>query len=192
MDYFKKQLELLGTEREEDRQSYLKLTQSATTTQRRANGLCWYPIAIRGSELGKGDYLTVEAERTTHTDINHQLRFGASAVLFSNHDPQQDRIEGVVSYQSGNRLKLTLRTDELPDWARDGKLGIDVLFDDNSYEEMQQALKLADKLQEQQDHQLIPVLTGNQPATFDSSLQPVATQGLNTLTAAGSTTDRSG
>lgn len=179
MDYFKKQLELLGTEREEDRQAYLKLTQSATTAQRRANGLCWYPIAIRGSELGKGDYLTIEAERTTHTDIPHQLRFGASAVLFSNHDPLQDRIEGVVSYQSGNRLKLTLRTDELPDWARDGKLGIDVLFDDNSYEEMQQALKLAAKLREANEHKLIPVLTGNTPATFNTELEPVVTRGLN-------------
>lgn len=179
MDYFKKQLELLGTEREEDRRAYLKLTQSATTAQRRANGFCWYPIAIRGSELGKGDYLTVEAERTTHTDIPHQLRFGASAVLFSNHDPLQDRIEGVVSYQSGNRLKLTLRTDELPDWARDGKLGIDVLFDDNSYEEMQQALKLAAKLQETNEHNLIPVLTGNKPATFNTEQEPVVTRGLN-------------
>lgn len=180
MDYFKKQLELLGTEREEDRQSYLKLTQSSSVAQRRANGLCWYPIAIRGSELGRGDYLTVEAERTTHTDINHQLRFGASAVLFSNHDPQQDRIEGVVSYQGGNRLKLSLRTDELPDWARDGKLGIDVLFDDNSYEEMQQALKLADKLGEQGEHKLIPVLTGSQAPTFNTGIAPVPVRGLNT------------
>jgi ATP-dependent RNA/DNA helicase IGHMBP2 len=179
MDYFKKQLELLGTEREEDRRSYLKLTQSSSVAQRRANGLCWYPIAIRGTELGRGDYLTVEAERTTHTDINHQLRFGASAVLFSNHDPQQDRIEGVVSYQGGNRLKLSLRTDELPDWARDGKLGIDVLFDDNSYEEMQQALKLADKLGEQQEHKLIPVLTGSKAPTFNTGIDPVPVRGLN-------------
>lgn len=179
MDYFKKQLALLETEREEDKNSYLKLTQSSTVAQRRANGLCWYPIAIRGSELGKGDYLTIEAERTTHTDINHQLRFGASAALFSNHDPKQDRIEGTVSYQGGNRLKLTLRVDELPDWARDGKLGIDVLFDDNSYEEMQQALKLAEKLAGQRENKLIPVLTGTQQPTFNTTAESITTRGLN-------------
>ncbi len=179
MDYFKKQLELLETEREEDRQSYLKLTQSSSAAQRRANGLCWYPVAIRGTEPTKGDYLIVEVERTTHTDIPHQLRFGASAVLFSNHDPQQDRLEGVVSYQGGNRLKLTLRTEELPDWARDGKLGVDVLFDENSYEEMQQALKLAAKLEAQHEHKLIPVLTGKQAPTFDTTLAPVISRGLN-------------
>lgn len=51
----------------------------------------------------------------------------------------------MIAFQGGNRLKLTLRTEELPDWASDGKLGIDVLFDDNSYDEMQAALKLAIK-----------------------------------------------
>jgi hypothetical protein len=28
-----------------------------------------------------------------------------------------------------------------PEWSRDGKLGIDLLFDDNSYDEMRNALK---------------------------------------------------
>ncbi len=55
-----------------------------------------------------------------------------------------DRVEGTISYQGGNRLKITLRTDELPEWASNGKLGIDLLFDDNSYDEMQNALKQAD------------------------------------------------
>jgi ATP-dependent RNA/DNA helicase IGHMBP2 len=123
MDYFKKQLDLLKTERETDRKSYQQMTETSSVADRRANGLTWYPIAIRGSEMSRGDYLTVEAERTTHQDIPHQLRFGASAVLFSNHDPKQDHLEGTISYQGGNRLKITLRTDELPEWASDGKLG---------------------------------------------------------------------
>ena len=50
--------------------------------------------------------------------------------------------------QNGNRLKLTLRTDERFDWSRDGKPGIDLLFDDNSCDEMQNALKQAATLTE--------------------------------------------
>ncbi len=84
----------------------------------------------------RGTISRVEVERTTHQDIAHQLRFGAPAALFSNHDPAHDRVEGTISFQAGNRLKLTLRTDELPEWVRTGKLGIDLLFDDNSYSEM--------------------------------------------------------
>jgi ATP-dependent RNA/DNA helicase IGHMBP2 len=171
MPYFKKLLDLLKTEREEDLQNYIKQKETLSVAERRANGLTWYPIAIRGSEMSRGDYLTVEVERTTHQDLPHQLRFGMPAVLFSNHDPKNDRIEGLIAYQGGNRLKLTLRTDELPDWSRDGKLGIDVLFDNHSYDEMQGAVKRASQRNEQgDDHQLIKVLTGADTPSFAADI----------------------
>ncbi|SKC99096.1 DNA helicase, putative [Chitinophaga ginsengisegetis] len=180
MDYFKKQLDLLKTEREEDRRSYKQMTESTSVADRRANGLTWYPIAIRGSEMSRGDYLTVEVERTTHQDLPHQLRFGASAVLFSNHDPKQDHLEGTITYQGGNRLKITLRTDELPEWASDGKLGIDVLFDDNSYDEMQNALKQADALQDKEpEGRLIKILTGEKKPVFHPDITPYVNPALN-------------
>ncbi|WP_316817496.1 AAA domain-containing protein [Pedobacter nyackensis] len=167
MPYFKKLLDLLKTEREEDLQAYIKQKETLSVAERRANGLTWYPIAIRGSEMSRGDYLTVEVERTTHQDLQHQLRFGMPAVLFSNHDPKNDRVEGVIAYQGGNRLKITLRTDELPDWTRDGKLGVDVLFDDHSYDEMQWAVKSAELRNKQaDDHHLIKVLMGTDAPSF--------------------------
>jgi ATP-dependent RNA/DNA helicase IGHMBP2 len=174
-DYFKRLLDLLKVEREEDRQSYIRLTEMSSVSERRANGLAWYPIAIRGNEMTRGEYLAVEVERTTHQDIPHQLRFGVPAVLFSNHDAKNDRVEGIISHQSGNRLKITLRTDELPEWSRDGKLGIDLLFDDNSYDEMQYALKAASAIAEnEQEGHVVKVLTGDRPATFNDQL-PVQT-----------------
>jgi superfamily I DNA and/or RNA helicase len=179
MDYFKNLLELLKSEREEDRRSYIKLTESTSVSDRRANGLAWYPIAIRGSEMSRGDYLTVEVERTTHQDVNHQLRFGMPAVVFSNHEPQKDRVEGTITHQSGNRLKITLRTDELPEWSRDGKLGIDVLFDDNSYDEMQQALKTAQAAADKPEGHLVRILTGEKTPTFNLSQIPEMHPQLN-------------
>lgn len=179
MDYFKSLLDLLRTEREEDRQLYLKLKQTSSVAQRRANGLTWYPIAIRDQEMSRGDYLTVEVERTTHHDIIHQLRFGMPAVLFSNHDAETNKVEGTITFVKGNRLKITLRTDELPDWASDGKLGIDLLFDENSYDEMQNACKLASTLAEKPaEGRLIQILTGNKTPSFESSA-PVAMPSLN-------------
>ncbi|GAB3164322.1 AAA domain-containing protein [Telluribacter humicola] len=170
MDYFKKLLDLLKTEREEDRRQYIQLIEATTITDRRASGLAWYPIAIRNTEMSRGDYLTVEVERTTHQDISHQLRFGAPAALFSNYDPKKDRVEGTISHQSGNKLRLTLRTDELPDWTRDGKLGIDLLFDDTSYDEMQNALKQATVLTTKPEEELIQILMGEKAPTFKSDL----------------------
>ncbi|MFD1257857.1 AAA domain-containing protein [Mucilaginibacter terrae] len=180
MDYFKKLLNLLNIERNDDRKAYLKLTESASAADRRANGLTWYPIAIRGTEPSRGDYLTVEVERTTHQDVSHQLRFGASAALFSNHNAKNDRIEGTISYQGGDRLKITLFTDELPEWARDGKLGIDLLFDNNSYDEMQNALKLADVLgQKPAEGRLIQILTGEKAPSFSNEIVNTPLGNLN-------------
>lgn len=180
MDYFKRLLELLKIEREEDKQSYQRLIERSSVSERRASGLAWYPIAIRGQEMSRGDYLTVEVGRTTHQDLPHQLRFGMPAVLFSNHEPKKDRVEGLISHQGGNRLKITLRTDELPEWSRDGKLGIDLLFDDNSYDEMQSAVKAADSIgsSEKEGH-LIKVLTGEKAPSFDKDIYPITLPKLN-------------
>lgn len=177
MDYFKKLLDLLKIERAEDREQYKKLTESSSVTDRRANGLTWYPVAIRGSEMSRGDYLTVELERTTHQDIAHQFRTGMPAVFFTNHDPQKDRIEGTIAHQSSNRLKITIKDDELPEWSRDGKLGVDLLFDENSYDEMQDALKKASDLAEKST--IIQVLTGTKSPTFNDSLNHYPAKNLN-------------
>ena len=86
------------------------------------------------------------------------------AVFFTNHDPKKDRIEGTISHQNGNKLKITIKDDELPEWSRDGKLGVDLLFDDNSYDEMNDALKMASELSDKST--LIQVLTGEKNPTF--------------------------
>lgn len=169
MDYFKDLLELLQLEREEDRLQYRQLTEKSTVSERRGNGLTWYPIAIRGSEMSRGDYLTVEVERTSHLEISHKLRYGMPAVLFGNHDPANDRVEGTIAHLSNNRLKITLRTDELPDWTRDGKLGIDLLFDDNSYHEMIEALKQANDLNTLENALLRNILIGDKNPSFKTT-----------------------
>lgn len=169
MDYFKQLIGLLKIEYTEDKLQYQKLTESTSLNDRRANGLAWYPVAIRGSEISRGDYLTVELERTTHQEIPHQFRTGVPAVFFTNHDPKKDRVEGTINFQNGNRLKITLKTDELPEWSRDGKLGVELLFDDNSYDEMQNALKTANE-QYEKGNSLIKILIGEKEPSFISPL----------------------
>ncbi len=175
-----KLFELLKKEQEADRQSYTILTQSSSIAERRANGLSWFPVAIRDTEMSRGDYIIVELERTTHFEIVHQFRFGAPAAIFSNHQAEQDRIEGIVSYQCGNKIKITLRTDELPEWCSDGKLGIDLLFDSNSYEEMQNALNEAMTLvQKKEEGRLIRILTGENNPEFHPGNPPFVSEVLN-------------
>jgi hypothetical protein len=180
MEYFKRLLDLLQIEKEEDRKSYKQLSENMPANERRANGITWYPVAIKGSEIGRGDYLTLEVERTTHHEIIHQLRFGMSAALFSNHDSKNDRLEGTISHISANKLKISFRTDEMPDWTRNGKLGIDAVYDKNSYDEMENALKLASALAAKKDAgHLIKILIGEKKPTSNSGTVPVFSSLLN-------------
>ncbi|TWR25710.1 AAA family ATPase [Mucilaginibacter pallidiroseus] len=160
-DYFKQLLNQLDTERAADEAQFNSFTNGTLAAQRRAGGLAWYPIAIRNTEPTRGDYLSIEVERTTHKEISYQIRFGSQVALFSNHDAD-DRIKGTVTYVGGDRMRITLQTEELPDWASNGKLGIDLLFDVYSYEQMRGALKRA----EQSDSHLVKVLTGNESPQF--------------------------
>jgi ATP-dependent RNA/DNA helicase IGHMBP2 len=167
MDYFKKQLDLLQIEKQEDLKLYQKSVESSSVAERRENGWSWYPISIKGTEIGQGDYLTVEIERPSHHDLAHQFRSGSSVVLFSNLDAKNDRIEGVISYLIGNKLKMNLRVDDLPEWTRNGKLGVDLLFDNNSYDEMEDALKKASTLNKNEiKNSLIDILIGEKKPTF--------------------------
>jgi ATP-dependent RNA/DNA helicase IGHMBP2 len=66
--------------------------------------------------------------------------------LFSNHDPKADRINGIISSVNKEIMRISFRVDELPDWSRRGKLGVDLLFDEHSYREMANALRQAKEL----------------------------------------------
>jgi hypothetical protein len=180
MDYFRQLALVLKQEWQEDKKNFDEQVQRSTVQERRTNGYSWYPVAIRDTELGKGDYLTVQFERTTHTELSHQFRFGGSASLFSQHQPDTNRLEGIITHVSGNILKINFRTEELPDWADDGKLGIDLAFDDNSYEEMRKALQLADALKEKREEgRLIRVLTGGEAPARKQSSPALPLTGLN-------------
>ncbi|MDX2190800.1 MAG: AAA domain-containing protein [Bacteroidota bacterium] len=165
MQYFNRLEQLLEIEQNEDRKQYQAQIEHHSTAERRSLGLTWYPIAIRGTEINQADYITVELERTTHQDIVHQFRFGSQVALFSNHDPEEDRIVGIVSHISLNTLKINFKTDELPEWSRLGKLGVDLLFDENSYKEMFHALKNA--ANEAPKNELIQILLGEKPPHFE-------------------------
>ncbi len=68
---------------------------------------------------------------------------------------------------------ITLPTDELPDWARNGKLGIDLLWDDNTYTEMFGALRKAEALQDRPaEGRLIRILTGQEHPFNYGELRP--------------------
>jgi len=173
-------LSLLKTEQDEDRKQYQEKMVNSPMTLRRAQGLTWYPIVIRESYYGIGERLILELERPSHTEIHHQFQFGKVASLFSNYsNDERPSITGVVTAVRPNNIKLTLFVDELPDWVDNGKLGVDLLFDETSYKEMEAAVNQVMKAKHNRIAQLREILLGYEPAKFAALKNPVAIPSLN-------------
>ncbi|MGJ1362493.1 AAA domain-containing protein [Sphingobacterium spiritivorum] len=171
MTYFEELAKLLEKEQKHDKEEYQQLLQTQSLAKRRQAGLCWYPIMIRNEEIGLGDYIQIIIQRTVKDEQTHRFRYGMPVALFSNHNPSSDRISGTIGYVNGDEMKISLRVDELPDWVRSGKLGVDLLFDENSYQEMFKALKRADAARDDKKMApLIHLLTDQQVHDYDHTV----------------------
>jgi len=108
--------------------------------QRREKGMSWFPIKVveDGYGLGAYPFLFVENPRPMK---GHAFQAGNPVSLFSQADTSfGERLIGTIGFVDDQRMKITFQCDELPDWIDNGKLGVDVLFDEKSFKEMFYAL----------------------------------------------------
>ncbi|WP_312192453.1 AAA domain-containing protein, partial [Sphingobacterium sp.] len=180
MNYFDELITLLNEEQQYDKLQHETLLLKNSLNERRIQGVTWFPIQIVDSELGRGDYLSVSLNRTNHYDIEHKFRFGMPVSLFSNHDPEHDRINGTISSVGKDGMRISFKVDELPDWSRRGKLGVDLLFDEYSYREMFNALKKSKELsKDPKQGVLVRRLIGEELIPLESKEDYFENAGLN-------------
>jgi superfamily I DNA and/or RNA helicase len=171
--------QLLKIERDEDFAQYKQHFARNNINYRKENGVTWYPIVISNVEIGLGEYLTIDVERTTNHNEPHQFSGGKIASLFSNLHQDAGTLNGTVKVINANKLRLTLSVDELPDWCDDGKLGINLLFDETSYKEMDIALEKVISATNNRLAQLRDVMYGDRPAKFEKQEVSGRMSGLN-------------
>ena len=180
IDRLKKVKELLLIEREEDYFQYREQFLRASIEERKKNGATWFPIQILSNELGYADYVHLEIERNNCLDMPHQFSAGKNVTLFSN--KQSDEVlelTGTIKQSNKNKMKLIMHTDELPDWCYDGKLGVNIQFDDNSYIEMQKALDEVIGAKHNRVAELREIIEGNEPPTFEKVDDAIVIPQLN-------------
>ncbi|NJM26195.1 MAG: AAA family ATPase, partial [Bacteroidia bacterium] len=133
--------------------------------------------------IGTGERLIIEVERTQHLEQPHVFQSGKMVSVFSNADgtPNKDHVSGVINYVRDNTMIVTLNVDDLPDWIDAGHLGVDVMFDELSYREMEAAMKAVIKADSGRLAVLREILLGYQPAHFsaDTNADPIGADILN-------------
>lgn len=180
IDRLKKIKDLLFIEREEDFYQYKEQFLRASIEQRKKNGATWFPIQIVSNELGYADYVHLEVERTNSLDMPHQFSAGKNVSLFSNKNPDEvQEISGTIKQCSKNKMKIIIHTDDLPDWCYDGRLGVNIQFDDNSYIEMQKALDEVIGARNNRVAELREMIEGNDIPSFNKIDDSVLIPKLN-------------
>lgn len=170
---------LLKVERDEDFNQYKEHFSRNNINHRKANGVTWYPVVITNTEIGLGEYLSIDIERTTNHNEPHLFSGGKMAALFSNQHTDAEHVQGTVKIIGPNKIRLALTIDELPDWCDDGKLGINLLFDETSYKEMDIALEKVIDAQNDRLAYLRDVLYKLKPPQFDKATETLPVGGLN-------------
>lgn len=164
-------LDLLRKERQADLEYYRQKVLNTPLHRKTKEGICWYPIKLRGQYIGTGERLIIEIERTNELGQPHVFGSGKVVSIFSNAGGKADshHTGGVINYVKDNTMVITLNVEDLPDWFDDGLIGVDVMFDEMTYREMEAALKVVMQAQGNRIAMLRDRILGYEPATFEGN-----------------------
>ena len=131
---------LLSLEKQADLEFHRQKIQSLPLNQRVKEGYAWYPVSIvkSGYTIGNRAFVIVERAKPHPPD---QFRAGKTVSLFTQQVTKRSESNGIIQYADRGKMKIVLNTVDLPDWLKMGNIGVDLLFDDRTYMEMEKALR---------------------------------------------------
>jgi predicted DNA helicase len=131
----------LRIEQKEDYALHDAWLRQSSIADRKRNGITWFPLRIVETGFGIGSYPFIVVERNPGDRMEHRFQSAAPVSVFSAAEGNQAHtLNGTIGYVDDQRMKISFFTDELPDWMDDGKLGVNLLFDTRTYDEMFKAL----------------------------------------------------
>ncbi len=131
---------LTDLERQEERRLHLEVIQAMPLVKRVEKGYSWYPLQVIEADYGIGErpYVIV----TREGEEAHQFRAGTSVNLFTTQEEARSpQRTGVIQYVKKDRMKIILGGEDHPGWLQRGGVGVDLMFDERTYVEMDKALE---------------------------------------------------
>lgn len=178
--YLENILAALKVEREEDFLQFKELIQSVPLPERIELGYSWYPVKVEKAGYAIGDRAFVVIERQAKRDTPHQFKDGGTVSFFiQKPDGKIKEKTGVINFIERNRMKLILNTKDIPEWTDEIGLGVDMLFDERSYEEMEKALNKVIRANKDRIAELRSVFHGGIEAKFDDIQRNIQIPSLN-------------
>ena len=169
--------QLIDLERQEERRLHLEVIQAMPLVQRVAKGYSWYPLQVikEGYGIGERPFVVV----TREGEEAHQFRAGTSVNLFTTQqDARSPQRSGVIQYVKKEKMKIILAGDEHPGWLQRGGVGVDLMFDERTYIEMDKAVQRLETARGDRTAELRDVIMGVREPEY----RPVAAGAVAHLT----------
>lgn len=140
-EQLKNQIALLNIEKEEDYRLFHERMLHTSIADREKKGVTWYPVRLVKDFISTGERITLEVEKVKNLQQRHSFQVGAVVGLFNGANEKEKTVNGVVSYLKETTMRIVLNQSYVPDWVHEEKIGINSLFDDATYREMERALQ---------------------------------------------------
>ena len=181
VEYFSKLSAALQTEKQEEVAMFQEKILSLPLTETVKGGFTWYPVRVIHSGFTFGKQVFITIERLKNLDQPHQLRSGMTVKVFSTqpHIKHPEK-QGTIHFCHRNKMKIVLFTQDLPEWiGESGHIGVQMQFDDRSYTEMENAIKLVAEARGNRLAELRDILIGKRAKSALADINPTPDARLN-------------
>ena len=166
-------LHLLEIEQEYERSEYETLLTETSPAERQKNGVTWYPVQIDIEEVTSNERLILNIRTNPEKAKDHKFHSGQTVSIFTNkeglskEERKDFRIYGTIRKLKDETMLVMISEPEIPDWFDEGKLGVDLFYNETSYNEMKFALSKVIAASKNRLAELREILLGYKPTYFE-------------------------
>jgi len=171
---------LLQKEKEDDFIQFKNAIESLSLDERRKKGYTWFPVQTLKTGFTYGDRAFLTIQYNKELKAGHAFRSGKLVRLYSDDLTQEVKEKrGVIHYVNKNKMKIILYSKDLPDWIHNSAIGVDILFDESSYKEMEHAMETMVNTSNTRLADLRDVMLGKVEPKFDHDHKEINLPQLN-------------
>ena len=173
---------LLRMEYEYEKQEFQRQTETMGVARKVKRGMCWFPCTAGRSFYNSLNQLVIEITRSEDTDIEHGFEYGKPVCFFKQSatgDLSYYTFLGTVSYADEARMVVVMPGgNAVMDLQNAENLGVQLYFDETSYQTMFEALADVLKAKGTRLAELKDIILGSAKAGF-RQLYPMGFPWLN-------------
>lgn len=160
------------------RQRFLEKLEQHSLKERCQEGDALYPLQYKRLNYGLGGRPIVSFEVPSNLPTS-SFRAGQPILLFSLLEQERQQVQGVLHHLRDAVFEVMLRGEDEPDWLDQGKIGLELDFDEKTFREMLWALQELESPPLSQTVRLRDVLMGLETPLFLNAQSYPQTPGLN-------------